>query len=319
MREWEKLWPLSSARVRQASASTVRRCVGESSSVGVSGSGGHSSVARACFSLANHRQNPRGREPGFVSCRRLFVIFRFSVRERPKENGIEAVCRRVVFAVGWEWEKLWLVVFGTCASSISVHRQTMGRRVEFCWSVGQWRAFLRGQSLLFSRESSGPRAALATRGAVFYFRFRSIAHTIFLFHCLDRGFTLTGLAPMRSKRSGDLERRRIRVAVGKEHIFLRSNRFRNFRWSASCRTAMRASAGSPRRFTDWCDSWEARQSIQQTSLGRKVQKRVQSDFFFLDVGVFGTCAYKASASTVRPSAFEIKVAGVPFSLFDTVL
>jgi len=119
----------------------------------------------------------------------------------------------------------------------------MGRRVEFCWSVGQWRAFLRGQSLLFSRESSGLRAALATRGAVFYFRFRSIAHTIFLFHCLDRGFTLTGLAPMRSKRSGDLERRRIRVAVGKEHIFLRSNRFRNFRWSASCRTAMRASAG----------------------------------------------------------------------------
>ena len=92
---------LSSARVRQASASTVRRCVGESSSVGVSGSGGHSSVARACFSLANHRQNPRGREPGFVSCRRLFVIFRFSVfRERAKENGIEAVCRRVVFAVG---------------------------------------------------------------------------------------------------------------------------------------------------------------------------------------------------------------------------
>ena len=109
-------------------------------------------------------------------------------------------------------------VFGTCASSISVHRQTMCRRVEFCWSVGQWRAFLRGQSLLFSRESSGPRAALATRGAVFYFRFRSIAHTIFLFHCLDRGFTLTGLAPMRSKRSGDLERRRIRVAVGKEHF-----------------------------------------------------------------------------------------------------
>jgi len=55
-------------------------------------------------------------------------------------------------------------VFGTCASSISVHRQTMCRRVEFCWSVGQWRAFLRGQSLLFSRESSakpaGPRARL---------------------------------------------------------------------------------------------------------------------------------------------------------------
>ena len=110
---------MSSARVRQASASTVRRCVGESSSVGVSGSGGHSSVARACFSLAN-RQG---------CARRLRLAARFFIFD--------------------------------------------------------------------SARSRTP---------------------FFLFHCLDRGFTLTGLAPMRSKRSGDLERRRIRVAVGKEHF-----------------------------------------------------------------------------------------------------
>ena len=209
-------------------------------------------------------------------------------------------------------------VFGTCASSISVHRQTMGRRVEFCWSVGQWRAFLRGQSLLFSRESSGPRAALATRGAVFYFRFRSIAHTIFLFHCLDRGFTLTGLAPMRSKRSGDLERRRIRVAVGRTH-FPSVKSFSKFPMVGLVPNR----DACERRFTPALHRLVRQlrsSSIDPTNVSwSKSSEEGSERFFFLDVGVFGTCAYKASASTVRPSAFEIKVAGVPFSLFDTVL
>ena len=61
-------------------------------------------------------------------------------------------------------------------------------------------------------------------------------------------------------------------------------------------------------------------SIDPTNVSwSKSSEEGSERFFFLDVGVFGTCAYKASASTVRPSAFEIKVAGVPFSLFDTVL
>ena len=75
---------MSSARVRQASASTVRRCVGESSSVGVSGSGGHSSVARACFSLANHRRpaGPRARLCLVSSSFCDFSIFRSRAAER---------------------------------------------------------------------------------------------------------------------------------------------------------------------------------------------------------------------------------------------
>jgi len=208
---------LSSARVRQASASTVRRWVGESSSVGVSGSGGHSSVARACFSLAN-RQG---------------------------------------------------------------------------------------------------RAALATRGAVFYFRFRSIAHTIFLFHCLDRGFTLTGLAPMRSKRSGDLERRRIRVAVGKEH-FPSVKSFSKFPMVGLVPNR----DACERRFTPALHRLVRQlrsSSIDPTNVSwSKSSEEGSERFFFWTLGSSARVR-QASASTVRPSAFEIKVAGVPFSLFDTVL
>ena len=89
-----------------------------------------------------------------------FSIFRSRAAERKwNRSRVSSSCFCGRMRVG----ETLTFVFGTCASSISVHRQTMCRRVEFCWSVGQWRTFLRGQSLLFSRESSGPRGACDSR------------------------------------------------------------------------------------------------------------------------------------------------------------
>jgi len=118
----------------------------------------------------------KAREPRFSPGDYFFRSVRSSprARERLRERARERRRRRETkvglkpsVSVGIADERVGetlTFVFGTCASSISVHRQTMCRRVEFCWSVGQWRAFLRGQSLLFSRESSakpaGPRARL---------------------------------------------------------------------------------------------------------------------------------------------------------------